>query len=279
MERISPREYYNEYGEQEWERLSTEGEIQNQLEFERTVELLIKYLPSDGHVLDAGGAAGRYSKWLADRGYTVSLVDLSETQLRIAAEKQEKGILDKNISISQQSITDLSFKTDTFDAILCTGGPLSHVTEKESRKEALREFKRVSKTNSPIFISVMGLLSVLSGISSFAPEYDETKLLPLLVKDGLYDSEKAKNIDVDTGFTQCKFFRSHELRDFLESNGLQVEKMRGLESIASQLSYSDANNLTQAQEERIRESVNMLGDDEYIADISSHILAICYNRK
>src|SRR5262245_30930718 len=48
----------------------------SQLEFARTKDVILRYLPPPpATVLDIGGAAGAYSLWLAERGYQAHLVD------------------------------------------------------------------------------------------------------------------------------------------------------------------------------------------------------------
>src|SRR4051812_41371728 len=47
-----------------------------QLEQERTRELILRHLPpAPATIVDAGGGAGVYACWLADRGYQVHLID------------------------------------------------------------------------------------------------------------------------------------------------------------------------------------------------------------
>jgi SAM-dependent methyltransferase len=48
----------------------------NRVEWERTLELLERCLPpAPARVLDIGGGPGRYAAWLAERGYSVMLLD------------------------------------------------------------------------------------------------------------------------------------------------------------------------------------------------------------
>ena len=48
----------------------------SQLEFSRTQEVILRYLPDPPVViLDVGGVAGAYSLWLSSKGYQVNLVD------------------------------------------------------------------------------------------------------------------------------------------------------------------------------------------------------------
>ena len=50
--------------------------VSNRMEWERTLELLERWLPpAPARVLDIGGGPGRYAAWLAERGYTVQLLD------------------------------------------------------------------------------------------------------------------------------------------------------------------------------------------------------------
>lgn len=68
------RDYYATFDQREWTRLESPA---GRLEFAVTTALLEAHLPSSGEVLDLGGGPGRYTRWLLDRGYTVTLADLS----------------------------------------------------------------------------------------------------------------------------------------------------------------------------------------------------------
>lgn len=127
-DRTDPETYYDDYGEQEWERL--DRDLFHRLEWEGTVEQLDTCLPPSDthhspHVLDVGGGAGRYSIWLAKAGYTVTLVDLSETQRELAREKIESNGVDDRVTVHAGDVRDLDFEDDTFAATCCLGGPLS----------------------------------------------------------------------------------------------------------------------------------------------------------
>lgn len=153
-EAIDPRTYYDDLGEGEWERL--EQSVKTTFEFENTTDYLDERLPESGHVLDVGGAAGRYSIWLAERGYRVTLADLSEEQLAIAREKvREHGVEDR-VTIERADLRELPYADDACDATCCLGGPLSHVVDETERERAVRELRRVSAPGAPVFVSVIG---------------------------------------------------------------------------------------------------------------------------
>src|SRR5215469_10900515 len=62
------------------------------LEHARTQELILRHLPpAPATVIDAGGGAGVYAFWLAERGYQVHLIDVVPKhieQARAASENQ-----------------------------------------------------------------------------------------------------------------------------------------------------------------------------------------------
>ena len=82
-------EYYNNYDEQT--RLSGNW---GQIEFVRTQNIICRYLKHPpAVVLDVGGAAGRYSCWLAQCGYEVYLIDpvpLHIQQAKAASDAQHE---------------------------------------------------------------------------------------------------------------------------------------------------------------------------------------------
>ncbi len=152
---------YND-AKKEWNRLIKRQT--HMLEFQTTLHYLEMFLPKKGRILDAGGGPGRYSIYLAKKGYRISLLDLSPDNIEFA-KKQAK--IEKVIGNFDEfmvgSIHDLShFEDNTFDLVLCTGGPLSHLAGSRNRLKALKELERVAKKNSYLFVSVMSRWGTLS---------------------------------------------------------------------------------------------------------------------
>src|SRR5215212_4962852 len=154
---------YDRYPEREWNRLV--GGAQARLEYLITTHALQQHLPSPDpahHLLDAGGGTGRYTLALAARGYYMTLLDLSPALLSLARQQIAQAplaIQQRIEAIEEGSITDLSrFGDQQFDAVLCLGGPLSHILEQSERQHALHELGRVARVGAPLFISVMNRL-------------------------------------------------------------------------------------------------------------------------
>ena len=75
----------------EWRRLVQDA--YHSLELLTTLRYLEKYLPKEGHILDAGGGPGRYTMELAQRGYQVTLLDLTPENVAFAGRMiQRRGL-------------------------------------------------------------------------------------------------------------------------------------------------------------------------------------------
>jgi ubiquinone/menaquinone biosynthesis C-methylase UbiE len=210
----------------EWARL--QADPYHRLEFDTTFVFLRRYLPKKGLILDAGGGPGRYTVELARRGYDVVLLDYTPANLRFAKKQIEKEELGRRVKgIVEGSIVDLSrFSSDAFNAVICLGGPLSHIMGEADRRKAISELVRVAKTHSPIFISVMSRLSVLvTELKYFQHEF-QYPFFGRMRDGGDYLGER--------DFTACHFFLPEELRHSVEkSNDVKVLETVGLEGIGS----------------------------------------------
>lgn len=281
-DRTDPETYYDDYGEREWERL--DRDFFHRLEWEGTVEQLDASLPAveeredAPHVLDVGGAAGRYSIWLAERGYEVTLVDLSETQRDLAREKLREHDVDDRVRVRAGDVRDLRFEDGTFDATCCLGGPLSHVLDKEERRQAASELRRVTVSDGPVFVSVMGLLGAVMITVQYAgrvdEEADDLMMIPDLVREQDYTADLARQNGMDPVIFDCHFFRRDELVALLSDAGLDVELVAALEGIAG-LRRSHFEELDEAARETIRELNGLLRTDPSLVDVSPHMLAVC----
>jgi SAM-dependent methyltransferase len=132
------------------------------LEQARTRELLERHLPPPpAAVLDVGGAAGAYALWLAARGYAVTLVDpvpRHVEQARAASAAAPVALREVRLGDARA----LPAGPAAFDAVLMLG-PLYHLPERDDRRRALAEARRVL---------VPGGVLCAAGISRFASLMD-----------------------------------------------------------------------------------------------------------
>lgn len=219
------RAYYTGTVRKEWKRLFQDA--YHRLEFDTTFHYLSKYLPEKGLILDVGGGPGRYTIELAHRGYEVVLADLVPANLEFARRQIKKIALKNQVkALIEASITDLSpFANGTFDAVVCTGGPLSHVIDRNQREKAICELVRVAKPGAPVFVSVMSRLSLLVvELTQFQHEIEMPHFQPLRDTGDYFGG---------SGFTACHFFLPEELREAFKNHPVTQLELVGLEGISS----------------------------------------------
>lgn len=96
----------SEEDRQRWNSKYETGDHASQEVSQALVELR-PMLPSVGRALDVAGGAGRNSIWLAQRGLEVTLVDVSEVALSIAASRAQRSgmtIKTMRIDVEEQAL-------------------------------------------------------------------------------------------------------------------------------------------------------------------------------
>ncbi len=262
------KDFYTATVQDEWKRLVQDA--YHRLEFETSLYFLEKYLPRQGLVLDAGGGPGRYTMELAQQGYQMVLLDMTPANLMFAKRQMKRRKLQANIQdFIEASIVDLSqFPDESFDAVICLGGPLSHILDATQRSQAISELLRVARKDAPIFVSVIGRLSLLiSELVNFQHEI-EMPLFTQIRDSGDYEG--------DSGFTACHFFLPEELHTAFELPYVEILEMAGLEGISTH--HSRHLNLLAKNPERWKiwlETHLQTCTHPSVVGISEHMLIVC----
>lgn len=220
------RKYYAQTAAKEWRRLVKDA--YHRLEFETTLHFLKKHLPPKGLILDAGGGPGRYTVELAKLGYNMVLFDLSPKLLKIAKKQIKKASVQQKVKqIVRGSIENLSdFNDNTFDAVICLGGALSHVVDATKRERAIDELVRVAKADAPIFVSLMGRLALLvTELTRFPQEIEVKEVFQKIRDTGDYHG--------GYGFAPCHFYMPEEISASIQKRKVTVLELVGLEGLAS----------------------------------------------
>ncbi len=227
------RDYYDSLGIKEWRRL--EKSAYSHLEWLTHIHFIDKFLPKGGRVLDAGGGPGRYSIYLAKKGFSMTLLDFSPVQLRIARQKVARArILPSAIECIEGDIRDMSsFPDNHFDAVLCLTA-LSHLIDRKDRDITIRNLVRVAKRGAPLFISVINRYAVFRTILKRRDLWPS--LLDLGHQDvfdkGVHRAHPGKRIG---HFTDAYFFTPSELRRTFEEVGVEVLTMAASQGLTALL--------------------------------------------
>lgn len=238
--------YYGKFNEEK--RLNSRH---GQVEFITSMKYIHAYLEKirDGRqngkirILDIGAGTGRYSVPLAEEGYDVTAVELVKHNLgRLKA----KGSL---VQAFQGNALKLSrFQNDSFDLTLLFG-PMYHLHEKEEKKQALLEAKRVTKPGGIILVAyIMNEFSVIT--YAFKERHIKEALLEGMLDESYHTTEKGNPL--------YSMVRLEEIEVLNQEAGLKREQIIAADGAANY----------------IRPFLNALDEEEFQAFIDYH-LATC----
>jgi len=216
--------YYQVFDE--WGRLDTPS---GRLEFELTMDIILKNYTKGNEILDLGGGPGRYTIELAKLGYNVHLADLSEGLLNEARDRVSKMKLKNVKSINKANAVDLrAYKNESFDGVLLLG-PLYHLTTNEEREACVKEVYRVLKPNGIIIASFIPYLSGAIGVvdRSFRnPNQVNQDNLFKVFKSGIFNNKAT------SGFQEGYYPRINEITRLFNSFGFKIKLVRSIRGFA-----------------------------------------------
>ncbi len=247
-----------------------------QLEYARTKELILRYLPpAPGTIIDAGGGSGIYACWLAACGYQVHLIDpvpKHVEQARAAsAEQPDLPLASAELGDARQ----LPHAENSADAVLLLG-PLYHLVEREDRLTCLREAHRVLRPGGLVCgVGISHFASLLDSLTHGF--FDDPKFAPILDRD-LQDGQHRNSSGNPVYFTDAFFHRPGELsREFLAA-GFQVLEVLPIEGPGWLARDFDRIWADPIQRDRLLTAVRKMEREPSVLGASSHIMAIGVKR-
>lgn len=265
-ETIIVKKSYDDNSQREWDRLDG-----FHFEFEITKHFLNKYLEGKT-VLDIGGGPGRYSIYLAQQGYDVTLIDLSDGDVELAKEKAKE--FNVNIKAYQCDARDLS-KLDlgSFDNVLVMG-PLYHLFKESDREKCIMEAKKHLKEDGVLFAS---FISVTAGPNYYLDECPE-ELIDEPDMD-LFDRMAEDKSWSGTAFTEATFINNVEILPFFTKLGFEKITLFGQEGITgTRLSLLEKSN-DAVRNKYLEISLRLCENPQYFS-YSNHLMYIgTYNMK
>ncbi|MBI1879066.1 MAG: class I SAM-dependent methyltransferase [Chloroflexi bacterium] len=121
-------------------------------------EMVSRYFPPTGHLLDVGCGAGRAVLALNQAGYTVSGVDLSLPMLLAGRS------LSAEAQFSTANLLTLPFVNYAFEAVFMFFGALQHIPSRANRRRAIAELARVTQPGGRL---ILGLDNLAPGLSCY----------------------------------------------------------------------------------------------------------------
>lgn len=257
-------QYYNQFDEHS--RLKT---TPGQLEFVRTMELLLRHLPpSPAVVLDIGGGTGPYAAALAERGYQTHLLD--PVGRHVQAARQCTGIA----SVVAGDARRLPWPDGFADAaLLC--GPLYHLTARPDRQTALAEAHRVLKPGAVLAAAAISrFASLLDGLArGFV---NDPRFQAILLRDLTSGDHRNATDNIDY-FTDTHFHLPDELVREVEDAGFVNAEVYAVEGLATQTPALEDTWTDPAKREFLLELLRRTEREPSILGASPHLL-VCARR-
>ena len=259
--------YFDEFADQEWDRLVKTPGREVQLAVHNNV--LRRYIKPGDKVLEIGAGAGRFTQTLTQIGGQTTVTDISQVQLDLNKANSERHGFGHGVAEWRKlDLCDMSIYDDkTFDAVVCIGGPLSYVLDK--RDIALRECLRVTKVGGIMIFGVMSLWGTvhqyLEGVLGYSPE-ENAKII---------DTGDLTQANTQLASHFCHMFRSTELREFLEGHGVAVEFMSassGLSAVYGEQLSAIRKDATKWNE-LLRMEIQACQEPGYL-DAGTHLIAV-----
>jgi SAM-dependent methyltransferase len=192
------------------------------------VEFIIAHTatPPGGAILDLGCGTGRHSVGLAERGYRVTGVDISEGVLAVAAERARRA----EVAVELVRADAVEFRRDgAFDTAICLcEGAMCLVSERDDplrRDETLlRNLHAALKPGGRLILNALSALRIIRAIG----EQD--------VADGRFDPQTmTERSDVHAlvpdlptaGQMRERYYTAPELRRLAEDTGFSVAGVYG----------------------------------------------------
>jgi ubiquinone/menaquinone biosynthesis C-methylase UbiE len=257
-----------------YQEVAEEGRLaagRSQLEFARTKDVVLRYLPPPpATVLDVGGAAGAYALWLAEKGYQVHLIDPVP---RLVAEAQRRSEASPHRICTCQvgDARDLSFDDGVADGVLLLG-PLYHLTEPAERLRALREVYRVLRPGGVMFAAAISRYA--SALDGLARDLFADPSFAAIVQQDLEQGQHRNETDNWDYFTTAYFHRPDELQAEVVSVGFHCQAVLGLEGPGWVLPDFDERWADARRREDLLRVARALEREVSIVGLSAHLLAV-----
>ena len=238
------------------------------LEFYRNKCLISQYLPDRPVVIaDIGGGTGHYSKWLADMGHDVVLVDPVSRHIQ-QAERRAKASRRKFNCILGEA-RHLPMETASVDLVILHG-PLYHLQELTERVAALKEARRILKYGGTVLgFAITYAASTLSALQNGMFHYPD---IYQMCRAELQNGEHEPPSNFPGMLAQAFFHRPEQLISEFHEAGLKKTGLHAVEGMA----WLDAKYFeswaTPEKQQRLLELIGITDTDPELLCLSPHIM-------
>jgi S-adenosylmethionine-dependent methyltransferase len=254
--------FYDEFAPKEWERLE-----RHRTEFAVSLRAINEFLPKPPcSVLDVGGGPGRYAIELARQGYSVTLLDISGENLRLARQKANEAQVSLAGIIHANAMDLGELDSASYDAALLMG-PMYHLLSHRERVQAVQEAMRVLKPGGKLFAAFITRFAPFRYVANGEPAWlaENPEYALQLLETGIHNRP--------TQFAKAYYVHPDEVVPLMESCGLGTLRLVGCEGVVA--GHEDkVNELTGEAWEAWVDLNYKLGQESTLYGASDHLLYV-----
>jgi 2-polyprenyl-3-methyl-5-hydroxy-6-metoxy-1,4-benzoquinol methylase len=260
------KEHYDIHAQDEWNRLK-----EHPYEFIFTTYEMDRFIEPGDSILDIGGGPGRYSIHYARKGHPVTLVDLSEGNIRLAKAKARQ--YKTKIQAFVANCLDLEdLDLGLYDHVFLMG-PLYHLLNEEERIQAVKLACNHLKPGGKLYVSfILGFAGVIYDLKNpgcLPIDLDPTNAVGAAFTKAVIDNKDFAG----RAFTDAFFIAQYNIESFMSKFPLRKEILFGQEGI---LAPNEKDLLKRSKKERdlwVAFAKRFLGVD-YLLPYSEHAMWI-----
>jgi SAM-dependent methyltransferase len=237
------------------------------LEFERNKDLISRYLPKKGVIIDIGGGPGIYSEWLAGMGHEVYLIDPVEKHIKQANKRSKQAKKPFRSILGEAQKLNLP---DNFADVVVLHGPLYHLQLKAERLKAITEARRILKPNGVVlgFAINHSASSIAALLNGFIHVPEMLQMCKDELMSGIHNPPKNM-----PGILPKAFFHPpQQLRDEREEAGLSYIDTYAVEGMV----WLDKNYFETRGDEKkkaaLMELLKLTENDQALLGLSPHMM-------
>ncbi|WP_299672773.1 class I SAM-dependent methyltransferase [uncultured Polaribacter sp.] len=239
-------------------------------EFERIKSLIERHISKPTiTIIDVGGGTGKYSKWLAEKGHKVHLIEPVEKHIKLAQKRANQ--LKNKFSVSLGESRNLELENDVADLVILHG-PLYHLQKKEDRLQTINEAKRVLKKGGIILgFAINSSASTVAGLMQgllHKPTFFEMCKTELTT--GIHNPPKEFPWLLADGF----YHKPKQLKKEFTSQGLEIINLFAVEGMIWLDNEYFANMLHPKKKKTLLALLETTEKDESVLSFSPHMMLV-----
>jgi SAM-dependent methyltransferase len=241
------------------------------MEFAVTLRTLRDYLPQPpASIVDIGGGPGRYAIALAQLGYAITLVDLSQNNLDFAHVRAEEAEVELAGYVRANAMYLAGIADDRFDVALLMG-PLYHLLERHEREQAAREAARVLKPGGLVFAAFITRYAPFRWAAKNAPTWIITERSRF--EKVLGTGQESAPPEMAGGIIHAYFAHPSEIPPLMAAGGFEPLDLVACEGVVSMIDEK-LNELSGSAWDAWVELNYRLGKDASVHGAAEHLLYV-----